>query len=149
MAQHMHWWLTPEKTQHNEKETNKSILPLTEVTFKKLTLFTSSILFLLCVVKMLLLHWPKRLILMISTSDCKKRLNAPEIEGLSINVGLCEKGSDIVKAALHHSQMQSWGENKDKQSLFTWTMLRWGGGIKMNNQLRNRAAQSYCDNSLL
>lgn len=90
---------------------------------------------------------------MISTSDCKKRLNAPEIEGLSINVGLCEKGSDIVKAALHHSQMQRWGENKDKQRnkmLFTWTTLRWGGGIKMNNQLRNRAAaQSYCDNSPL
>lgn len=32
---------------------------------------------------------------------------SPEIESLSIDVGLCEKDSDIVKATLHHSQMQS------------------------------------------
>lgn len=40
----------------------------------------------------------------------------PEIEGLSINVGLGEKGSDIVKATLHHSQMQSWGETQREQA---------------------------------
>lgn len=39
----------------------------------------------------------------------------PEIEGLSINSGFCEKGSDIIKASLHHSQMQSWGD-KDTQN---------------------------------
>lgn len=37
----------------------------------------------------------------------RKRESLPEIEGLGINVGLCEKSSDVVQAPLHHGQMQS------------------------------------------
>lgn len=41
----------------------------------------------------------------------------PEIEGLGVNVGLREKGSDVVQAPLHHSQMQSWEEADTSFSL--------------------------------
>lgn len=38
----------------------------------------------------------------------------PEIEGLGIDVWLCEQGPDIVKATLHDCQMQSWENEKMK-----------------------------------
>ena len=87
---------------------------------------------------MLLLHIPGGIIKVFLISRTVKKQSLPEIEGLSINVGLCEKGSDIVKAALHHSQVQSWGENKNKEKnkmFFTGMMERGGGGVIINNQL--------------
>lgn len=42
-------------------------------------------------------------------------VNVPEIEGLGVDVGLCEKGSDIVKATKHHSQVQSWRDYMEKK----------------------------------
>lgn len=42
----------------------------------------------------------------------------PEIEGLGINVRLREQGSDIVKAALHYGEMQSWRDDKQKTKMY-------------------------------
>lgn len=49
----------------------------------------------------------KELTLLCFILKNKTKESLPEIEGLGINVGLCEKSSDVVKAPLHDGQMQS------------------------------------------
>lgn len=63
---------------------------------------------------------------------------SPEIESLSIDVGLCEKDSDIVKATLHHSQMQSWRDRKER----SYSQIGRSGGI-VTTDTRSHSQSSF------